>query len=262
MKVFPLRYPGQWPANMEGEQSARVKAGFVDLEFQLASAAVGLELFKLAVTSNLDRIQDRQGETRWINRRRELEEALRLSDHQDRPCPLSNREDELRAVASIRVLEERAASGDWPLSYESQLPIIHAHTVLFALDGVRRMLSIMADQGVSPGIGTALKDFDARLPQLTQVRDSAHHREDRSRGMKKGNKPLNLKPVVTGGIHAPHGGALVIAGLANESLQYTGADGETYLLPITDQTVKDAADAIQAAINSLPWSGHPYVVPW
>src|SRR5271167_2713748 len=73
-------------------------------------------------------------------------------------------------------------AGKTPDEYLRRLPFIHAHTVLFALDGVSKALAVLAKTpDLPPGAAFASDAFTTALPSVVEIRNSAHHVEDRAR---------------------------------------------------------------------------------
>lgn len=169
------------------------------------------------------------------------------------------------AQASVRTLHERLSGeresgrargpNDVPPEYENREPILHAHTVLFAMDGISKTLGKLALNPLSTSAtGAALVEFREALPNLLEVRNSAHHLEDRSRGLDRAGNPIELRPLVDGPFDAP-GGALMLGNLLNDALVYTLNDGRAGRLEISRETVEVGRQAIQATIDSFTWIG-------
>lgn len=152
--------------------------------------------------------------------------------------------------------------GELPRQYRHRLPFLHAHSVLYALDGVKRALAALArEAGLSPTISDASDDFNSWFPGLTPVRDSSHHLEDRARGLDRFGKPLTLHPITSGPISAPDGGVLALDNLEDADLCFTGSDGVYHRVPIDEASVRRAQSAVQAVIDALAWKGDPSVLP-
>jgi len=150
----------------------------------------------------------------------------------------------------------------WPRGYAFRLPFIHAHTVLYALDGVEKALHVLARvQGLPGAVAGASGSFKSQLPTVRAVRDSSHHLEDRARGLDRDGKPLSLKPVTTMGISAPNGGMLGTDNLHGNCLAFTGSDGEYHQVEISAASVAVAQTATQQVIDALPWRGPDRTVP-
>ena len=172
--------------------------------------------------------------------------------------------DRLVSVAETSLLEAtislfyfdcaRAASRTGPADpYARQAPFLFARSFLFALDMIGKTLRGMGDKaGVPSGVKSASAWFSQQLPTLVQIRDSAHHADERAVGEVRG-KPIQPKPILgQGGIIAP-GGAMVMDNLYGSTFGYTSEDGEFLQVDVTAATAEIARAAIQQAIDALPW---------
>ena len=101
--------------------------------------------------------------------------------------------------------------------------------------------------------------MNTALSELTGVRDSVAHYEDRGRGLGKRGKPVTLKPVDRPNVKLPNGGVLLLECLNSDThrLGNTLADGTYGEVEITPATLEHARTAIQACLNAYTWSGHP-----
>lgn len=167
-----------------------------------------------------------------------------------------------QAQATFRQYMERGAdSGGVPVQYRRRLPFLYAHALLFALDGIAKVLEkLKSIPGLPTPVARACDAFRTKLPGVVPVRDSAHHREDRIRGRGRREQPLALKPISTGGISAP-GGVIVLSNLNGNRLGYTTGDGHLTEVEISAATVEVARGIIQAVLDGLTWSGPPRVSP-
>jgi hypothetical protein len=157
----------------------------------------------------------------------------------------------------------RPAPGSPPRSYLHRVPLIHAHTVLYALDAIDKMLGVLArTSGLPAGITAARATLSAALPDLTAIRDSAHYLEDRARGLDRRSTPLPLQPISKQMISAPAGGVLALANLNGAKLGYAIADGRYAEIEISAVSVAAAQASIQEAIDACTWRGHPRTEPY
>ena len=83
-----------------------------------------------------------------------------------------------------------------PAYLEQHLPFLHAQSFLYALDIIGKVLAVMSKNPSFPDtVRHQQKILRDALPSLTSLRDTAHHPEDRARGLKKSGKRIKLKPV-------------------------------------------------------------------
>ena len=102
--------------------------------------------------------------------------------------------------------------------------------------------------GTTPvGVSAALDQLNRDLPQLTDMRHSIAHYEDRIQGRGRHQRQIE-----------PDRGLLVIEGFYNRRIFVTTAeDGSHVGLEITGATLDMATKAVQAAFDSFKWEGSP-----
>lgn len=140
------------------------------------------------------------------------------------------------------------AHGHADMSYGYRAACIHAHTVLYALDGIQKALDKLAElPGVPPRLAEVRDAYQEALPTVVPVRNSAHHREDRVMGVGSRNRRLD-----------PHD--LWITGkLGPATLGYTLGDGSYGEVEISRESVLMAWAAVQYAIEAFSWWGHSFL---
>ena len=257
MQVFALRYPGTWINGLQNSHEAGVLLSL--LEHHLADASLGLGLFEEA----LARPRSTPG---WMRRQSTVQAIQRAMESQLPPNLTPEQRfaalDDIRETADLQARQQEWAAGILPDSYERQLLSIHAHTVAYALDDIDKKLGVLAGMSGVPGEVSAARDkYLAALPYLRQVRDSAHHTEDRARGLGSFDRPITLQPISNTFINAPGGSAIVLNFLNGNKLGYTSADGNLRELEITANSVAAAQVAIQGTLNAFSWRGPARGVP-
>lgn len=119
----------------------------------------------------------------------------------------------------------------------------------FALDNISKTVGVLADmQGVPAGVATARDGLAKALPNLVDVRDTAHHVEDRARGLDKKKRPLMVNMIG-------------LSNLSNNLLGYTTSDGHYHEVEISTQSVAAAQNAIQQTLDAFTWRGPSRTVP-
>lgn len=116
----------------------------------------------------------------------------------------------------------------------------------------------MAD--LPPGVASASESFATALPSVVEIRNSAHHVEDRARSKGRNDKPLTLQPIDNNMIKSA-GGALVLSALNNNRLGYTLGDGYYDEVEISESSVNAAREAVQAVLDALNWRGPQRFIP-
>jgi hypothetical protein len=170
--------------------------------------------------------------------------------------------EQVREEVERRIMRRRCEAGEMPSSYSFRLPFLHAHSFLYAVDGFGKALSKLAREiDVPSAVNDVLVDFQAAFPGTTDVRDSAQHLDDRSRGLGRKEKPLKLKPLVNEFINAPGGGVLMLGNLSNDKLGYTTASGQHAEIPINIDSARTIQTLFQRVLDSFSWQGPSRLLP-
>lgn len=161
------------------------------------------------------------------------------------------------AAVALNLFESRTVCNPpLPRQYEHRLPFINARTFLYALDTIGKVLVVVAEQYNLPPQAKAVCDkFQTLFPTLTPLRDTAQHIEDRARGVGRGGKPITLQPITNMFINAPRGGVLAIDILQNNRYGSTMADGNYGEIEVSDATMEQVKECLQALLDALPWKG-------
>lgn len=93
--------------------------------------------------------------------------------------------------------------GELARSVRNHLPFMYAKAFLFALDSIVKALRILAASPVPSAAAEALQELESAVPDITLVRNTAQHHEDRVRGLAPGGKPLDTKPIDNRMIKSP-----------------------------------------------------------
>jgi len=255
--IFELRYPGSFLDGISDEGEDSVNNLICRLESNLADASIGLSWFNEAWAKH-------PIERRWKQRAARSSEIRRAMERELPGDPGPGQRFKqwvaIQEAADLQARREEWAAGIMPENYEYRLAFIHAHTVLYALDAIGKTLKVLAKMGLPTGLADAYDAYKAALPTLVDVRDSAHHTEDRARRVHHGNQPLVLQPITTGPVNAP-GGVLMLSALNGNRLGYTAADGNYLEVEISAASVAAAQSAIQQVLDALSWSGRAYTAP-
>jgi hypothetical protein len=231
-------------------------------ETHLADAAVSLSWFE---ESRLVMGNRRPAREEWEQRAAKAR-AIEAEVEKRIPEGLPPQE----AWAAREALRDAATSearrGEWsrgcvPETYAFRVPFIHAHSFLFALVGILKALRAIEGMAAAPAPArTAAKRVAGLFPTAVGIRDSAHHVEERARGLKRGGKPIELKPIETGPIRAP-AGALMLSMLNGNRLGYTMDDGAYGELEVSRETLKSAQVIMQEVLDAFAWKGPATTVP-
>lgn len=262
MHVFELRYPGTWIAGVSPPEAHAIQLVLSLVEGPLTDAAVALAWFEEARVAMTSR---ESAQERW-QRRVAKSQAVEAEVARRVPPGLTPEEAWAAREALRETVALEARRRDWrrgvvPESYAFRVPFIHAHSFLFAFVGVLKALRAIEGMDPAPAHArAAAKRLSVLFPTAVGIRDSAHHAEERVRGLKRGGKRIRVKPIDTGPIRAP-GGALVLSTLNGNRLGYTMDDGAYGELELSRDTLESARVIIQDVLDALAWGGPARTVP-
>lgn len=254
MYVFDLRYPGSRIVDSDNERAWEIQRLVSLLEGQLTDAAVALNLFvgeanrpPAALTA-----QQSEGEQEQV-------EALVAEYAREVPQEELGRLYPLLYEAAVREVERKAwREGRLPGSYQERIIYLHAHSYLYALDSFEKLLQVLIEY--FRGAEKHHREFKAVFPDLTWVRNSAHHVENRSRGLDNKGKWMVLKPMKGPLVHAG-GGVLILSCLLGNRLQYTMQDGALGEVEVSERQLSEVVRIFQELLDGLPWAGRPRLRP-
>lgn len=169
--------------------------------------------------------------------------------------------DEIRYKVELEFKRSIWKRGRVPADLKHKLIFIHAKNFLFALDNFEKQFKKLLKDKLTPESCNPLYDkLTEAFPKLTELRNSAHHQEDRIRGEKYGKK-IDLKPISNGLIHAPQGGALVINSLNGNNYGSTLGDGTFGEVEVSIESMSKLQSILQEFINLLKWEGSKEHLP-
>lgn len=138
--------------------------------------------------------------------------------------------------------------------YKRAVPFLYAHSYLFSLDNVHKIMGVLAKEDVPLAVIDAIADFQAKFSTLVEIRNSAHHVEDRARGIGKRGKTIKPKPIDTPGIKAS-GGVLIMSNLSNNRYGCTLHDGTFGEIEISSIVLTEFQGSIQKILDAFKWTG-------
>ena len=253
MYIVELNYPGinlDYPDADDQWTEARERQ-LGDFESPLVEAALALIWFEQSVPARraAPSTEDRAAE---LQRWRDLQKKIAAE------LGVNARHDQILLRVEIELKRERWQRGVLPKAYKWRVPFVHAKTFLYALDRIDKLLDVLANTPQVPGaVATALERFRVSVPDLRGVRNSVAHYEDRSRGLDRDEKPLDLKPTSLPLARAFLGKCLALENLCGNRFGSTMADGHYGEVEVSRTTLEAAGAAIQAVINAFRWKGLP-----
>lgn len=258
--VFEIIKPGTYLVGMD-KDDAWLIIGQLDLIImQFHEANIALNCF-ISASEWRDDGGNRAVVEEDMRRRPAIYEQV-LREMEDNPNVSS---EDIDFEASARFEKERWQRTGGPNAFKHMLPFIYAKTFLFALDGIDRFLELLS-KDIAKGVPKEVADWHGEFvrcfPQLREVRNSAHHSEDRSRGIRRGTKELDLKPIIDGPIHAPHGGALLMNCLNGSRYGATMADGHYGEVDVSVESMRQLQRILQGIFDSFAWTGRKQLRPF
>ncbi len=262
MHIFPITFPGTFLDYPEQESRDRVRIIPNLLETQFTGAVVALNFFEREQARVLENLRERD-QAGTSEEEEELRQALEQefrNEHGDEV--FFQRYPDILLAIELKMKKQRWESGKVPQEYQWRLPFIFAHAYVYALDSFQKILeTLVPEPGVPPAVAEALERFKTAFPVLRGIRDSAHHIEDRGRGLDRQGRPLDLKPVYNGIVHAPSGGVLLLSNLRGNKLGYTLGDGSHGEIAISPENTAEVAAIFQSVIDAFRWKGRPRQIP-
>lgn len=167
---------------------------------------------------------------------------------------------EVREKSDQKYFELLMKSRCLPAGYESRIPTMHARSFVYALDEIEKALEILEKNANMPESLAGIKEeWSATFPHLSEVRNSAHHMEDRVRG-KRRNKDIDPAPVSVPGIETS-GGVMLLNVLRNRNYGITLGKGVYQEVSISKESLQVARDLVQRVVDSFSWEGLPTLHP-
>jgi hypothetical protein len=229
--------------NLPEDEARELRALIGLCDSSLVDAALALRMYQ-AARPTATSVMDREAFEAKRAKRRDFEDEVRR-DWGLKPHDYSKYQ-EVSVECDLRLIRKNLEDGVLPSTFEHRISFVHAKSFLFSIDMIRKAISrMMSCASAVAAAQEALDLIDRELPDLSHVRNSAAHVEDRVLGMKNNNKPI------------PHGGALFIGNLEGDVYSGTIADGRNAGVAVTDHSIVAAHSAVQGLIDKLAWNGFP-----
>lgn len=161
----------------------------------------------------------------------------------------------MMADAQVMLKKEDWENDKLPQQLEVCKLFIFAKSFLYSIDTLYEILEKLSLMDRVPvPIGEGLKVLQESLPDLRGVRNSAHHMEDRIRGIGRDKKPMELKP-----FERPHlkstNGSLALSYLRGTQFGCTMGDGHYGEVDVSVFTLDIVEIVVQQTLNSFKWKG-------
>jgi hypothetical protein len=149
---------------------------------------------------------------------------------------------------------KRWRNGELPRQLEDRKILIAARAFVFALDNFANHLRAVSRETGNPRIDGLTDEFHATFPHLTEVRNTAHHPEDRARNLDRHQRPIELKAVDNYGILAP-AGLNIADSLRGNQYYCTNEGGFAVHVEISIDSLTKVRNFILRAYACFEWAG-------
>lgn len=254
MFVFEIITPGTWLDHDDRDWAWQIEGQLRSLQSQFFEANAALNLFASA-QSIRPAFACRELWERDSQRRSEIRRAVELECGD---CMSHENWEEINFESEVRFKREKWSNGGIPREFEHNLPFLYARAFIFALDAFDKFLGVLAKE---PNVPPDVVKLHARMandfPTLRGVRNTAHHLEDRARGLGGGRnpQPLDLKPIANNFIDAPGGGVLVLNSLNGSKYGSTMSDGHYGEVDVSPESMQRLQEVLQELLFLFKWRG-------
>jgi len=252
MFIFEIVRPGSWLVTDDKDWRFKITALIDQLSSSFFEANIALNKFtefnEVQIPSHEERLatfyknSDKRSEIR-----KKICEETGLNEIKDGH--------ELHFLIERRFNIERWANGEPPEVFKSCEMRIYANAFLFALDNIFETLKKLArEPGVPESVTKIYDDAIGLFPGLRQVRNSAHHLEDRVRFIGDNHKPIKIKPFETKTVKST-GQAMVIGMIEGNNYGFTMGDGKFGSIPVSPETLSMIQKVVQDVYEAFEWKG-------
>lgn len=258
MYIFEFVVPGTWLDYEDRDWSWKVGGLLDNLQSQFFEANLALNLFSSSQQARTLPGLNREKWERDAQLRSEIQKVVELERG---GMNFHENWEEIRFETDVRFKREQWARGTTPREFEHNTSFLYARAFLYALDGFDKFLGVLSKTENAP---EAIADIHGKMatafPALREVRNSAHHIEDRTRFLGKYGKPLHLKPIDTEAIKAPEG-ALVLNNLNGSKYGSTMADGHFGEVDVSPESLTSLQGLLSEVLSAFKWKGPKQHLP-
>lgn len=243
MTPFELITPGVWLNHEDRDWCLRMGTLIDALKRNFFESDAALNLFiEVQRESRLDPDRER---VLFVERRRHHRELIgRQHDNVM----------EAQFLSDIEFKRAKWMEGRIPMAHSMARVFICARAFLYAADGLYKLIGVMSKEPGAPvELAVIHADFNKQFPALVEVRNSAHHPEDRIRGLGRNGKPIAPAPIQTDAIHASVGGVLVVDQLDGSRYGTTMADGHYGQIDVSPDSMAKLQVIVQGVIDAFQW---------
>lgn len=260
MHIFEIIIPGTWLDDDDLNWASKIERQLSSLQSQFFEANLALNLF---ISTQTPRSHSLCEDT-WnldSKRKQEISEMLEREYINQSKSPQESSE-EIRLKTDLIFRKEKWEQGVMPKEFEYNLALLYARAFLYALDAFDKLLKVLSQEKNVPEVISELHKKIADLfPNLRGVRNTAQHLEDRSRGLGKNNKPLDLKPIENNFIKAPNGGVLILNSLNGSKYYSTMVDGHYGEVDVSYESMEHLQNILNDILGAFKWRGRKEYKP-
>lgn len=252
MFIFEIVTPGAFLECQDSAARHRLLTLVSALKQTFFEANVALNLF----TEERGRARQLQANERrqeFANRRRQIEEELGTG-----ACSVLSWEqmEAIRYEAEVIAKREAWQHGHAPFELEHPRIFIFARSFLYALDQFEKLVAAICEDPATPtGLSAFKERMSQEFPDLREVRNSAHHMEDRVRGLGRNGKSLNLTGLDNEIVSAPNARVLILNSLIGNRYGSTMADGSYGEVDVTPESLAKVVAILEGVLQTFTWSG-------
>ncbi len=261
MYIYTIKQPGRDLKNSYGDSTQQFANLLQTLNAEFYKANVALAYFincKERQAEELRILQSGIETEANLERQRRIRQELEEKHYPFHDAEIS---EQIASDAKFTAKSEWWTQTRLDRMVEHKLTLIYARAFIYSLDMFGKILKLISETANTPsGVRDIYRNFRDVFPDLVGVRDTTQHLEDRSRGLDKSKKPLNLKPVNTGSIEASNGGLIIenLSGTKFGSTMSNGSYGEIDVSPVSMQQLQCL---FQSLLDSFEWVGREVYYP-
>lgn len=247
MRIFEIIVPGIQISHDDHEWARQMDNLLRHLGNHFHDANLALNWFMAAQQENLRLAPTKEEWMKKSQRRLEIEDALLKEIREE--SSRNNREI-ISLEVDRRFKKERLEAGILPDSMQHRIAFIHARSFLYALDGFRKILKVLAEEihGAPESLKDIYRHMEDCFPDLKGVRDTSQHLEKRARFLDRNHKPLKTKILAIGNL----------MGSRYESTMNNGLIGK---VDISIDSMSKFQEIFQAVLFSFKWRGPKQLLP-
>lgn len=258
MYILELVKPGDCLGYQDRDLAAKFESLLYHLESAFCDANIALNFFLLELSNGPSKITSEQY-------RQELEERKIIHEQvcQEFGDQTHANYDKIRFEVDRRFKIEKWKNGELPKSHQNRIKFMYARSFLYALDTIEKFLKVLSEEEGRPQLIADLHlQLKSDFPDLTGVRNTSHHLEDRARGLdaQKVPQPIKLKPVNADFIVGSQGD-LILDNLHGTKYGCTMANGRYGVVDVSLDSLLKVQSIIQNVFDAFEWVGFRHHLP-